>query len=47
MYETPFWESGLNPITMKKEESWSLVPTEDTYDFRKKRKILDIYERFD
>ena len=36
--DIPFWESGVNPITMKREESYAVVKKED-YDVTSKTGI--------
>jgi hypothetical protein len=36
--DVPFWESGVNPITMKKEESYAVVKIEN-YDVTSKTRV--------
>jgi len=41
MKTKPFWETKINPIIGYIVESWTLNPIEETYEFRKKRKLLN------
>lgn len=34
----PFWETGVNPITMRREESYAVVKIQD-YDLTSKTRV--------
>ena len=45
--DKPFWETGVNPITGRKEESYSFIRSDYKKDYKiRVKQRLERYERF-